>query len=90
MRAQSSQFSYTDVMKNIKLLEVVTPPSNNQLARNIKVYVSDIQEPYKDTIIGHLVNSGTEDLLLHIVQCRRACAGDKENSLCLWFCTVCK
>ena len=27
VRAQSSQFSYTDVMMNIKLLAVVTPPS---------------------------------------------------------------
>ena len=75
-------------MKNIKLLEVVTPPSINQLARNIKLYVSDIQESYKDTIIGNLVNSGTEDLLLHILQFRCACAGDEENSLCPWFCTV--
>ena len=26
---------------------------------NMKLYVSNIEEPYKDTIIGHLGNSGT-------------------------------
>ena len=35
----------------------------------MKIYVSDIEELYKDTIIGHMVNSVTEYLLLHIVQC---------------------
>ena len=29
---------------------------------NIKIYVSDIEESYKDKIIGHLIYSGTEDL----------------------------
>ena len=40
----------------------------------MKLYVYDIEESYKDTIIGNLENSGTADLLLHIVQCWRACA----------------
>ena len=44
------------------------------LQKNMKLYVSDIEESYKDTIIGNLGNSGTEDLLLQIVQCWRACA----------------
>ena len=41
--------------------------------------MSDIEESYKDTIIGHLGNSGTAYLLLHTVQCWRACAVDEEN-----------
>ena len=45
----------------------------------MKLYVSDIEKSYKDTIIGHLVNLGTEYLLLHIVQCWRECAVDEEN-----------
>ena len=44
---------------------------------NMNLYVSDIEESYKDTIISHLVNSGTVDLLLQIVQCRYACAVDE-------------
>ena len=40
---------------------------------NMKVYVSDIEGSYKDTIIGNLGNAGTSDLLLHIVQCWIAC-----------------
>ena len=43
----------------------------------MKIYVSNIEESYKDTIIGHLVNSGIADLLLHIVQCWRAYAVNK-------------
>ena len=35
----------------------------------MNLYVSDIEESYKDTIIGHLGNSGPSDLLLHIIQC---------------------
>ena len=45
----------------------------------MKLYVFDIEESYQDTIIGHLVNSGTEDLLLHIVQRWRVCAVNEEN-----------
>ena len=36
---------------------------------NMKLYVSDIEESSKDTIIRNLENSGTSDLLLHIVPC---------------------
>ena len=39
----------------------------------------DIKESYRDTIIGHFGNSGTADLLLHIVKCWRACAVNEEN-----------
>ena len=46
---------------------------------NTKQYVSDIEELYKDTIIGCLGNLGTADLLLHIAQCWRACAVNEEN-----------
>ena len=45
---------------------------------NMKLYLSDIEESYKDTIIGHLVYSGTEDLLLHMVRCWFVCAVDEE------------
>ena len=45
----------------------------------MKLYVFAIEESYKDTIIGHLVNSGTSDLLLHILHCWRACAVNEEN-----------
>ena len=34
---------------------------------SMELYVSDILESYKDTIIGHIGNSVTEDLLLRIV-----------------------
>ena len=34
----------------------------------MKLYVSDIVGSYLDTIIGYLGNSGTADLLLHILQ----------------------
>ena len=46
---------------------------------NMKLYVSDIVEPYKDSIIGCLGNSGTAYLLLHIVQCWHVCAVGEEN-----------
>ena len=45
----------------------------------MKLYVSDIVESYKDTIIGNLVNSGTACLLIHTVQCCSVCAVDKDN-----------
>ena len=45
----------------------------------MKLYLPDIKESYKDTIIGHLRNSGTTDLLLRIVQYLRACAVDEEK-----------
>ena len=35
---------------------------------NNNMYVSDIVESYKSIIIGNLVNAGTADLLLHILQ----------------------
>ena len=43
------------------------------------LYVSNIEEAYKDIIIGHLENSGTEDLLLHIEIVCCACAVDEER-----------
>ena len=46
---------------------------------NMKLYVSDIEESYKDTTIGNMENSGTSYLLLHIVQCWRTCAANEEN-----------
>ena len=45
----------------------------------MKLYVSNIEESYKDTTIGHLGNSGTSYLLLHIVQYWRACVVNEEN-----------
>ena len=56
---------------------------------NMKFYVSDIQESYKYIIIVHLENSGTEDLLLHIVQCWRACAvyEDKQGLPMVLYCS---
>ena len=36
---------------------------------NMKFYVYDIHKSNKGTIYGSLGNSGTSDLLLHIVQC---------------------
>ena len=46
---------------------------------NMNIYVSYIVESYKYSIIGHLGNSGTADLLLHILQCWSACAVDEEK-----------
>ena len=43
----------------------------------MKIYVSDIEESYKDTTIGHMINSGTADLLLHILQYWYVCEVDK-------------
>ena len=45
----------------------------------MKLYVSDIEKSYKNTVIGHLGNSGTTYLSLHIVQCWSECAVDEEN-----------
>ena len=45
----------------------------------MKLYVSDTEYSYKDTIIGNMGNSGTEYLSLHIVQCWRTCAVNKDN-----------
>ena len=45
----------------------------------MKIYVSDMEELYKDTIIGHLGNSGTSDILVHIVHCWRSYAVDTEK-----------
>ena len=42
-------------------------------------YVSDIVESYKDTIISHLVDSGTSDLLLQILKCWCEFVGDEYN-----------
>ena len=46
---------------------------------NIKLYLYNIDILYKDTIIGNMGNSGTVDLLLHVVYCWLACAVNKEN-----------
>ena len=45
----------------------------------MKLYVSDITELYKYTIIGHLGISGASDLLLHAVKCWRECVVNEEN-----------
>ena len=41
---------------------------------NIKLYVSEIVKPYKDTIISYSNIFGTTYLFLYILQCWRACA----------------
>ena len=46
---------------------------------NMNIYVSCIVKSYKDTIIGRLGNSGTSDLLLHIVQWCGTCSVGKEK-----------
>ena len=46
---------------------------------NMKLYVSGTEESYKDKIIGNMMNSGTGDLLLHIVQFWRAWAVNEEH-----------
>ena len=38
-----------------------------------------MEESYKDTIIGNMQNSGTSDLLLHMVQRWRSCPVNEEN-----------
>ena len=45
----------------------------------MKLYVSDIEESYKDKIIGNMGNSGTLYLLLHILYCWSVCAVNEEN-----------
>ena len=50
----------------------------------MKLYVSDIEESYKDKIIGNMENSGTLDLLLHIIQCWRECEVNEE----IWYLTM--
>ena len=45
----------------------------------MNLFVSFIEESYKDTIIRSLVNSGVSYLLLHIVQCWHECRVDEEN-----------
>ena len=56
----------------------------------MKLYVSDIEESYNYTIIGHLESSGTADLWLHTVQCWRTCAVDKEKQALpmVFYCSV--
>ena len=39
----------------------------------MKLFVSDIEESYRYTIIGYMVHSVTEDLLFHVVQYWFAC-----------------
>ena len=41
--------------------------------------MSNIEESYKGTIIGNMGNSGTSDLLLHILECWSACAVNEGN-----------
>ena len=49
----------------------------------MNMYVSNIVESYKDTVIGHLGNTGTSYLLLHIVQCCITC--EVTNMMYLYF-----
>ena len=44
---------------------------------NMNLYVSNILEYYKDTIIGHYRSSGIEELLLQIVYFWCPCAVEK-------------
>ena len=46
---------------------------------NIKLYVANIEESYKDTIIGHLVISYIAYLLLYIVQYFPKCSVNEEK-----------
>ena len=48
---------------------------------NMNIHVSGIEKSYKYAIIGHLVHLGTDNLLLHIVQCWRGCAVDEEKKV---------
>ena len=50
--------------------------------------MSDIKESYKYTIIGHIVNSGSEYLLFHIVHRWRAFELDEEKWALPIVCTV--
>ena len=45
----------------------------------MKLSVYDIEGSYKNTFVSHLSNSGTEDCLLHTVQCWSACAVNEKN-----------
>ena len=45
----------------------------------MKLHVSNIDESYKDIIIGNMENSGTADLLLHIVKRWHVCTVNEEN-----------
>ena len=45
----------------------------------MNIYVSNIVESNKDSIIGNLGNSGKAYLSLHIDQCWRAFSVDEEN-----------
>ena len=54
----------------------------------MKLYAPNIEESYKDTIIGRMVNSVAADLLLHIVQCWCACAVNEEIQIYIWFYNV--
>ena len=44
----------------------------------MKLYLSNIEESYKYTIIGNIGNLGTADLLLHIVNCWSSCEINEE------------
>ena len=46
---------------------------------NMKIYVSENVEYYKNTIIGYLGNASTADLLLHIVQRCHICDFYEDN-----------
>ena len=54
----------------------------------MKLYVPNIKGLYKNTIIGHLVNSITADLLSHLVQCWSKCAvhEDKRSLTMIFYC----
>ena len=58
------QFIVFDFGEEVTIIDCIT---------NMKLYMPDIEEYYKNTIIGHMVNPGTVDLLLLILQCWRAC-----------------
>ena len=45
----------------------------------MKLHVANIEESYKYTIIGHLGNSGTAYLLVHVVQCWSEYAIDEDK-----------
>ena len=60
----------------------------------MNIYVSDIVKLYRDTIICHLVNSGTSYLLFCIVQCWHVCEFDEDNRslpmVLYWLGIMCK
>ena len=55
---------------------------------NVKLYVSNIEESYKERIIGNLVNSVTADSLLHKYSVGGHVQLMKKSGTCLWLCTV--